>query len=105
MSAAPTPAEVFKALGDQQRLRMLAFIARNDASCCVTSHGVCACDLQMMSGLSQPTVSHHLKILCDAGLITATKQGKWVYYALSHTGSNIAHTALKQLSSRHKEFA
>lgn len=105
MSAAPTPAEVFKALGDQQRLRMLAFIARNDASCCVTPHGVCACDLQVMSGLSQPTVSHHLKILCDAELITATKQGKWVYYALSPAGSKIAHTALKQLSSRHKEFA
>ena len=103
MSVAPTPAEVFKALGDQQRLRMLAFIARSDASCCVTPHGVCACDVQVMSGLSQPTVSHHLKILCDAGLITAAKQGKWVYYALSHIGSSIAHSTLKQLSSRHKE--
>ncbi len=105
MSVAPTPAEVFKALGDQQRLRMLAFIARSDSSCCLTTHGVCACDLQVMSGLSQPTVSHHLKILTDAGLITATKQGKWVYYALSIIGSNIAHSTLKQLSSRHKENA
>ncbi len=97
MSADPTPAEVFRALGDQQRLTMLAFIARNDVSCCVTQHGVCACDLQRSSGLSQPTVSHHLKILSDAGLITATKRGRWVHYALNRTGQGIARTALEQL--------
>ena len=105
MSAAPTPAEVFKALGDPQRLAMLTFIARNDSSCCVTLHGVCACDLQLSSGLSQPTVSHHLKILTDAGLVTATKRGRWVYYALSHHGSSIARAALEQLQVAHKEFA
>lgn len=105
MSAAPTPAEVFKALGDQQRLMMLSFIARSDSSCCVTQHGVCACDLQVVSGLSQPTVSHHLKILTDAGLITATKRGRWVYYALSHTGPHVARVALEQLAHSHKEFA
>ena len=105
MSVAPTPAEVFKALGDPQRLAMLEFIARNDASCCVTLHGVCACDLQLSSGLSQPTVSHHLKILTDAGLITATKRGRWVHYALSHHGSSIARAALEQLHAAHKEFA
>ena len=105
MSAAPTPAEVFKALGDQQRLMMLSFIARSDSSCCLTKHGVCACDLQVVSGLSQPTVSHHLKILADAGLITATKRGRWVYYALSHQGSSIARAALEQLQTAPKEFA
>lgn len=105
MSAVPNPAEIFKALGDQQRLMMLTFIARNDASCCVTQHGVCACDLQLSSGLSQPTVSHHLNILKDAGLITATKRGRWVFYAISHTGPRIARAALEQLSQSHKEFA
>ena len=105
MTALPNPAEVFKALGDEQRLKMLDFIARNDASCCVTQHGVCACDLQVVSGLSQPTVSHHLKILTDAGLITASKRGRWVYYALSHHGSSIARAALEQLIPAHKEFA
>ncbi len=69
-------AEAFKALGDPVRLRLLSLLA--------TSEGgeVCACDLVEPVGKSQPTVSHHLKVLRDAGLVTATRRGVNIWYAV-----------------------
>ncbi|WP_407319594.1 metalloregulator ArsR/SmtB family transcription factor [Isoptericola halotolerans] len=69
-------AQVFKALGDPTRVRLLSTVATSpDGEACV-------CDLTAPVGLSQPTVSHHLKILVDAGLLTRSQRGRWSYYAL-----------------------
>ncbi|HEX6977997.1 MAG TPA: metalloregulator ArsR/SmtB family transcription factor [Alphaproteobacteria bacterium] len=75
-------ASVFKALGDPARVRILEFLMRPDAECCSREDRVCACDIENMLGLSQPAVSHHMKILVQAGLVTAEKEGRWVYYRI-----------------------
>jgi ArsR family transcriptional regulator len=69
-------AEVFKALADPARLRLLSIIA--------TAAGgeACACDLVEPLGRSQPTVSHHLALLVDAGLLTREKRGRWAWYRI-----------------------
>ena len=65
-----------KALADPARLRILSMVAAHaDAEACV-------CDLTEPLGLSQPTVSHHLKVLMDAGYLTRSKRGTWAYYRL-----------------------
>jgi ArsR family transcriptional regulator, arsenate/arsenite/antimonite-responsive transcriptional repressor len=69
-------ANSFAALSDPIRLRLLSFIAASGAA------EVCACDLVQPSGRSQPTVSHHMKILVDAGLVEREKRGLWVWYRL-----------------------
>jgi ArsR family transcriptional regulator len=69
-------AEAFKALGDPVRLRLLSLLATADGG------EVCVCDLVGPVGKSQPTVSHHLKKLADAGLVTATKRGVNMWYAV-----------------------
>lgn len=66
-------AHAFKALADPVRLRLLSLIAAADGGC------ACSCDLESPVGKSQPTVSHHLSVLADAGLVTKEKQGRWVY--------------------------
>lgn len=65
-----------KALADPARLRLLSMIAAHDGG------EACVCDLTEPLGLSQPTVSHHLKILTDAGYLTRSKRGTWAYYRL-----------------------
>ena len=74
--AAATLAEAFKAVGDPVRLRLLSLL--------LTAAGgeVCACDLVEPVGKSQPTVSHHLKVLRQAGLVTATRRGTNIWYAV-----------------------
>ncbi len=74
--AAKQLATRFKAVGDPTRLRLLSLVAAH------RDHEACVCDLTEPVGLSQPTVSHHLKILVDAGLLSRTKRGVWSYYAL-----------------------
>lgn len=69
-------AQVFKAVADPVRIRLLSIIENADRS------EACVCDLTEPLGLAQPTVSHHLKILVDAGLLTRTKRGRWSYYAV-----------------------
>jgi len=66
----------FAALADPIRLRLLSHIAA------AGGNEVCACDLVEPSGRSQPTVSHHMKILVDAGLVEREKRGLWVWYRL-----------------------
>ncbi len=72
--AAGTLARLFKALGDPTRVKLLSMIAA------ASGNGACACDMTGPVGLSQPTVSHHLKLLVDAGLVTREQRGKWAYY-------------------------
>jgi ArsR family transcriptional regulator len=69
-------AKVFKALGDPVRLRLLSMIASGAGG------EVCVCDLTPAFGLSQPTISHHLELLRQAGLIDSERRGAWVYYRL-----------------------
>ncbi|MBV8162067.1 MAG: helix-turn-helix transcriptional regulator [Acidimicrobiia bacterium] len=69
-------ARSFAALADPARLRLLSLIAAQDAG------EVCACDLVEPLGKSQPTVSHHLKVLYEAGLVDREKRGTWVWYSL-----------------------
>jgi ArsR family transcriptional regulator, arsenate/arsenite/antimonite-responsive transcriptional repressor len=69
-------AQSFAALSDPIRLRLLSHIAASGGA------EVCACDLTDVSGRSQPTVSHHMKILVDAGLVDREKRGLWVWYRL-----------------------
>jgi ArsR family transcriptional regulator len=64
----------FAALSDPVRLHLLSLIAAGGTS------GACVCDLIEPSGRSQPTVSHHLKVLREAGLVTSEKQGTWAWY-------------------------
>jgi len=67
---------VFKALADPVRLRLLSLIgARADGEACV-------CDLVAPFDLTQPTISHHLKVLREAGLIESERRGTWVYYSV-----------------------
>ena len=67
-------APMFKALGDPVRLRLLSMIA--------SAHGgeVCVCDLTGAFHLTGPTISHHLKVLREAGLVESDRRGTWVYY-------------------------
>jgi ArsR family transcriptional regulator len=69
-------AKLFKALGDETRLEMLGLLAAAGAE-------LCACDIESHFELSQPTISHHLKILREASLVTSERRGTWVYYMLS----------------------
>ena len=72
----------FKLLGDATRWRIVEFLARPIQSCCSREDGVCGCDLDAFLGLTQATVSHHMKQLVEAGLVTAERRGRWVYYEL-----------------------
>ena len=74
--AATELAHIFKALADPARLRLLSMVAAHDGA------EACVCDLTEPLGLTQPTVSHHLKVLVDAGLLTRDKRGVWAYYAI-----------------------
>jgi ArsR family transcriptional regulator len=65
-------ARAFKALADPVRLRLLSLIAASPGGC------ACSCDLEGPVAKSQPTVSHHLAVLAEAGLITKRKEGRWV---------------------------
>ncbi len=85
---AETLARSFAALSDPIRLRMLSAVAAQ------AGDEVCACDLVELSGRSQPTVSHHMKILVDAGLVTREKRGLWVWYRIEPTRLDALRTVL-----------
>lgn len=73
---AKASAALFAALGDPARVRIVNLVATSDEP-------VCACHLVAPLGLSQPTVSHHLKRLVDAGLLEREQRGKWAYFSLT----------------------
>lgn len=83
-------AKTFKALGDPARVRLLSLIAATETG------EACICDLTDPVGLSQPTVSHHMKQLADADLVTREQRGKWAYYAINPETLNRLSAALKQ---------
>ena len=69
-------AVMLKAIADPVRIKLLSLIASHDGG------EACVCDLNDAFALSQPTISHHLRILLDAGLVTRDKRGVWAYYRL-----------------------
>ena len=69
-------ARLLKAPADPTRLRLVSLVAAHDGG------EACVCDLAEPLGLTQPTISHHLKILVDAGIFTRDKRGVWAYYSL-----------------------
>lgn len=73
---AAATAALFKALADPARIRILNMLA-------TTGDAVCVCELVPTLGLAQPTVSHHLKKLSDAGLLDREQRGTWAYYSLN----------------------
>jgi ArsR family transcriptional regulator, arsenate/arsenite/antimonite-responsive transcriptional repressor len=85
-SAATSLAQIFRALGDPVRLRLVSLIGAHQGG------EVCVCDLTSAFNLTQPTISHHLKVLREAGIIDSERRGTWVYYrlvpaALEHMGA------------------
>jgi ArsR family transcriptional regulator len=75
VAEAETLAATLQVLADPARLRLVSLIAAR-------AEGECVCNLTAPVGLSQPTVSHHLKLLTEAGILDRDQQGRWVYYSI-----------------------
>ncbi len=82
---------MFKALGDPTRLDVFRLIAAQDQA-------ICACDITDRFDVSQPTVSHHLKVLRDAGLITVSRRGVWAYYEVEPLGMRFLQASVDGIS-------
>ncbi|WP_312856523.1 ArsR/SmtB family transcription factor [Phytoactinopolyspora halotolerans] len=93
MSQASERAALFKALADPVRLRLLALIAAN------STDGACVCDLVDAFDLTQPTISHHLKILREAHLVGSERRGTWVYYWIVPDALNTVRSTLDLLGA------
>ena len=72
-----TAAKIFKALGDENRLSILDDLRDGEK---------CACELLEKLQISLPTLSHHMKILCDADIVKTRREGKWAHYSINPTG-------------------
>ena len=83
-------AVVFKAFCDETRLMALLLLQSGEK---------CACELLEQVNVSQPTLSHHMKILLESGVVTSRKEGKWMYYCISQEGSVKAIELLKSLTA------
>lgn len=83
-------AKVFKAFCDENRLQVLELLQSGEK---------CACVLLESLKISQPTLSHHMKILCESGIVTGRKEGKWTYYSISDEGVQEAQTLLSKLTT------
>ena len=78
----------FKALGDENRIRILHLLKSGEK---------CACHLLEELDISQPTLSHHMKILCDAKIVSGRKEGKWMYYTICYEGAKATGEMLQAL--------
>ena len=81
---------VFKALSDENRIRILKLLHGGEK---------CASKLLEELNISQPTLSHHMKILCDSGLVTGRREGKWTHYAICCEGVRRVRDLMKELLS------
>ena len=80
---------VFKAFSDENRLMILEMLQSGE---------MCACKLLEKLEIAQPTLSHHMKILVDSGIVSARKKGKWTYYSFSDEGVALAKDLLNKLT-------
>lgn len=83
-------AVIFKALCDENRIRILKLLSAGE---------ICACKLLEEIPVTQPTLSHHMKVLCDSGIVTGRKEGKWMHYSISPAGAKAALTCLQELTN------
>ena len=83
-------AKVFKAFCDETRLMVLELLQNGEK---------CACVLLEKVSVSQPTLSHHMKILVESGIVSARKEGKWIYYSISRSGCEKAAELFVQLTT------
>ena len=83
-------AKVFKAFCDETRLTVLSLLQNGEK---------CACVLLERVDVSQPTLSHHMGILVDSGIVSARREGKWTYYSISAAGSENAANLLRELTA------
>ena len=83
-------AKIFRAFCDETRLMVLSLLQGSEK---------CACVLLEEVPVSQSTLSHHMKILVDSGIIAARKEGKWTYYSISETGGENAVNMLRELTT------
>lgn len=81
---------IFKAFCDENRIRILKMLRSGEK---------CACKLLDELNVTQPTLSHHMKILCDSGIVVGRKEGKWMHYSLSSEGAKVAFDCLRDLTS------
>lgn len=81
---------IFKALCDENRVRILKLLCTGEK---------CACKILEELNVTQPTLSHHMKILCDSEIVVGRKEGKWMYYSISESGANHAKEILNQLTA------
>ena len=81
---------IFKAFCDENRIRILHLLRGGEK---------CACRLLEEMNISQPTLSHHMKILCDSGIVVGRKEGKWMHYRICPEGVEIARTYLDGLTA------
>lgn len=82
-------ASLFKALCDENRIRILRLLQSGEK---------CACVLLEDLHITQPTLSHHMKILCDSDIVAGRKDGKWTYYTISKDGASAAVKCLQELT-------
>jgi ArsR family transcriptional regulator len=82
-------ATIFKAFCDENRIRILQQLLTGEK---------CACVLLDNLQITQPTLSHHMKILCDADIVISRKEGKWTHYSISKSGCEYAEECLKALT-------
>ena len=82
-------ASLFKALSDENRIRILKLLRSGERCACVLLD-----DLQ----ITQPTLSHHMKILCDSDIVVGRREGKWTYYSISQGGASAAVGCLRELT-------
>lgn len=83
-------ATIFKAFCDENRIRILQLLLDGEK---------CACRLLEEMNITQPTLSHHMKILCDSGIVVGRKDGKWIHYSLSGEGIECAQRYLALLKT------
>lgn len=81
---------IFKAFCDENRIKILKLLVTGEK---------CACKLLEEINVTQPTLSHHMKILCDSGVVTGRKDGKWTYYSISNDGAVYALKCLQELTN------
>lgn len=89
-------AAIFKALADANRLKVLHLLTNPPPNACVSAGSVCVCDLTEQLELAQPTVSHHMRLLVQAELVTASKRGKWTDYRINYAGLQKATLLLEE---------
>lgn len=87
-------AQVFKAFCDVNRLQILEMLRSGEK---------CACKLLEELQIGQSTLSHHMKILCDSGIVVGRRDGKWTHYSISENGSRYAGELLKILTSQSQD--